>query len=554
MFPKHYSLKNDHDDHFEVHDKRDGKSFKIAKKEMHPANQLKILRSLPKFAEGGDVGMDTGFTAKDKPYDDSTDRPWYDNYIGSNPDQPTQDSTKTGINMDTWADKPQPSQTVASNEPIPQLQPLDASSPAPVPGGQPQAAPQPQAMPQGKSVNDMQNASMSGFPTVGSLNKQQQQYEGAVNAGAKGQMAQNQQIAALYEPKIKAQELAVKSLQDNLDRYQNSADNLAKDIAEQKIDPKAYWNNMSEHGKFMTGMGVMMSSLGQGMMSHPVANMAYESLQKNIDRDIESQKMELGKKQTLLSDNFKQQGNMIAAENATRAQYESMFQGKLAQLVAKTNNPMVASEAAQKIAESRLRMMQFLQPVAQNQMSMEIRNQLKQGNVQGQDPAEFVPYLGIPEARQKEVYEEIKNHENLAVNGPKMMEAFDKAAKEQTILKTGAGLLRTSPSLMHLHQLMLPNFKSIDGTVRQAAMEETFKNVTPAAGDSPYKTQQMKKALQDWINSEMAAPTAKGYGLDLNKFHGTQQTTGASSMEGQTASDAKGNRIVMRNGKWIPSR
>ncbi len=52
--PKHYSLHSENDSHFVVHDARDGKTFHIAKKELHPANQIKVMR-MQKLADGGDV-------------------------------------------------------------------------------------------------------------------------------------------------------------------------------------------------------------------------------------------------------------------------------------------------------------------------------------------------------------------------------------------------------------------------------------------------------------------------------------------------------------------
>ena len=68
---------------------------------------------------------------------------------------------------------------------------------------------------------------------------------------------------------------------------------------------------------------------------------------------------------------------------------------------------------------------------------------------------------------------------------------------------------------------MLPNFKSIDGTVRQAAMDESFRNLTPQFGDSKKTIQTKRKAMLDWMQSEQAAPTAKAFGIDLSKYKNT---------------------------------
>lgn len=136
------------------------------------------------------------------------------------------------------------------------------------------------------------------------------------------------------------------------------------------------------------------------------------------------------------------------------------------------------------------------------------------------DPSTLVPRI-VPPDRQKDVFEEIKRAQNIGKNGPEILKAFDQAAEDNTVLKTGAGLVRTPGSVMALHQMLLPNFKTIDGTVRQAAMDETFHNVTPQPGDTDAKKKLKRKALINWMTSESAAPTAKGFGLDLSKYPST---------------------------------
>ncbi len=523
--PKHYHLKREEKDHFVLHDARDNAEIKIAKKGIHPANQMKILR-LQKFEGGGltkDVGIDTekSLRSPDYPLDDAP---------MTIPDQPPDMGQLTPQYMD---------------QPAPSLQTMTAPNQLP---GPPQPMPtQPQPQAQAPQVNPM-----AGMPTTQSLNQMGGQYEGAIMKGAQGQIEQNQQMAELYQPKLQAQEQAAQAFQATMEKQQRNADELAQSVASEKIDPSKFWHDKSTGSKVLAAISVVLGGIGQAL-THQNSNAALTVVQNAIDKDIDAQKANLGKKQTLLSDNLRQQGNLIAAENATRAQYESLFQGKVAQMAAKTNNPMVLSNAQKEIMESKMRMMQYMQPVAQNQMIMQLRDSLNKGNVKDQDPASYVPYI-VPEAERKAVYEEIKNAQNIAANGPKMLDAFDRAAREQTMLKTGGGMLRSSPALMELHQLMLPNFKSIDGTVRQAAMDESFNNVSPSAGDSDmFKTTATKRrALLNWIISESAAPTAKGSGLDLKKFSSTAPMTGDVSNEGKTATNAQGKRIIMKNGQWVP--
>lgn len=505
-FPKHYKLAKEHDKHFEIHDERDGSRFHVSKKDLHPANQIKVMR-MQKFDDGGEVeGFDSGI----KPWAQEEVKPSGTNSIfGLLPSDEEMYGTPTQASAAPLPQGPEqyvpPSSAPTAETPAQEQAPLVAQATEPPPPA-PQQKPPPQVNP------------MAGMPTVASLQGMQGQYEKAVNQGAQGQIEQNKQIAQAYEPKLQAQEQAAKTFQESMQKYQQMADKLADDISSTKVDPNKYWADKGSHAKFTAGLAILLSGIGSGLGGGH--NMALDVIQKNIDRDIDAQKTDLGKKQTLLSENFRQQGNLAAAEAATRAQYEAIFQGKLSQLAAKTNNPMVLSQAQQQIMESRLRMQQHLQPVAQNQMVMQLRDSLNKGGGQGQDPSHYVPYI-VPEARQAEVFKEIQTAQNTKHMASNILAAFDSAAKDNTVMKTGAGLVRTPPSVFALHQHMQPTFQDLEGTVRQAAMDNTFKNVTPMPGDMESSIKTKRQALEQYLQSKMAAPTAKGFGIDLSKFGST---------------------------------
>lgn len=546
-FPKHYSLHTDNEDHFLVHDSRDNKKFKVAKKELHPANQIKIMK-MQKFKDGGgvngeDVGMDSGINIKDAPRDEYNDRPWYANYIGNNPDQPEPPKDlRHGPRIEDFAENPNyvpygshaPSGETTTQPPSPVIAgPAPTSAPGPGPASVPdqstQAAP----------VQDQ----MSGIPTVGSLNKIEGQYENAINIGAQGQIEQNKQMAALYQPKIEAQERATQDYQEASQRYMKQADEMSQQIANQKIDPNAYFHNKSVGSKIITGLSIILGGIGQGL-SGSSSNAAMDVINKNIDRDIDSQKAELGKKQTLLSDNLRMQGNLAAAESATRAQYESIFQGKLQQMAAKTGNPMILAGAQKAIMESRLRMQQYLQPVVQNQMSMKMREHLMKGDVSGQDPASYVPYV-VPEARQKEVFEEIKNAQNTKSLAPKIMEAFERGSSRNPVI--------AAQGQREFEGLINTTVTDLEGTARQAAFDSIHKNMNPSGTfASPGENAAKKRTVLEYLGAKASAPSAKGFGIDLEKFGSTSRPGPGTAMEGKTATNSSGQKIIMKNGKWVP--
>lgn len=499
-FPKHYTLHKEEKDHFVVHDARDKKTFKVAKKELHPAKQMEVMR-LPKYSEGGDVEEGSGWFNRMAEQDSRGGKDTLDQVgLAESPDVALRDSQK------------ERERGLIEEAPAPLSEVSPESVPAPAPQQAPVPVPAP-APPQAAVQNPAQTPNpYAGFPTVESLNKMQGQYEGAVTKGAQGQMAQNKQIADLYAKELPVREQAFQHYQESMTKYQQMADKLAQDISSQKLDQNRYWNSKDSGSKFSTAIGVMLSGLGQGM-SHSSHNMAMEVLQKNIDRDIEMQKTELGKKQSLLSDNLRIQGNLGAAEAATRAQYEALFQGKLSQLTAKTNNPMIMAQAQQQILESRTRMMGFLQPVAQNQMTMQIRQKLEKGDVAGQDPSQFVPYV-VPEAQQKEVAEEIQKAQNTKSLAPQILAAFDRGSSRNPVV--------AAQGQREFEGLINTTVAEKEGTARIAAFESIHKNMTPSGfSAAPGENTARRRTVEEYLAANSSAPMAKAHGIDLSKFNST---------------------------------
>jgi hypothetical protein len=100
-----------------------------------------------------------------------------------------------------------------------------------------------------------------------------------------------------------------------------------------QIKPNDYINKMSTGGKISTGIGLILGGMGQGLMRSGT-NPALDFLNRQIDRNIESQKANLGSQENLLSANMKQYQNQTLAVEATRMQETAIVQ---AQMNAKAN-------------------------------------------------------------------------------------------------------------------------------------------------------------------------------------------------------------------------
>lgn len=329
------------------------------------------------------------------------------------------------------------------------------------------------------------------------LAKQQATNYGALAENAKNIGTEVQKINAHFDP------IETKLRQTN--------DTLFTEVQNAKVNPNRYFSEMSTGNKILAAISVGLAGLGQGLQGPGAKNMAMEVINKAIDRDVEAQRLELGKKQTLFSENLRQLGDIHAAKAATTAQLLTIAQSKAQMISAQSGSAETQARMQLANKEIDLRKAQLNQQATLRSMGT------KGGNF---DPSLLVPAI-VPAEHQKSVFGEIERAQDTRRMGGSIMKAFDQAEKENTFFKTGAGLARTPPGVYALHQAMQPTFKDLEGTVRQAAMDNTFQNITPRPGDMPSTIKTKRTALEDYLKSKASAPTAKGFGIDLDKFQST---------------------------------
>lgn len=530
QMPDHLSLVHEKPDHFLIHDAKDNKTFPVSKKGLHPATQMHVLR-MKKFAGGGIMGDETSQAEGDT----DSHQNWSD--------QP-------GAEKEATYPQFKPLQAKAD----PQAAEVNAPTPQPSGGASGSWTPQQQAAPQGQGQQSVGSGLPAGYPTLGGIGALEKQEASGINQAAQGQMNQNAQFADIQKRYNETEQQRMEAYQQTMQKYQAQNDSLTNDVQNQKIDPEKYWEN---HSRVAAGISVLLANMAGGI-NPTTNNMAMQTINNGINRSIESQKAELGKKENLLSNNLKVQGNLMAAENATRMQTNAMLQGKIAQVAAETGDPMIMGAAQAHIAQMKRADIPLAQTVAQNQIQMQFRREAMQeiqragqsGGLSNADPSILVHGLISEPADRKAAFEEIKNRSNITKNGPLMMQALKKAQDEIKIPGVD------SEGQMELKQLMLPNFKGIDGTVRQAAMDESFHNIVPKAGDQirPGVSEMRAKALAEWMKSESASPVSDGYRIPLNRFTRTAESFNPPHpKEGKTGFDpVTKQRVKMVNGEIVP--
>lgn len=103
------------------------------------------------------------------------------------------------------------------------------------------------------------------------------------------------------------------------------ADNTAfmKDVRDGHITPQGIFQGKTIPGQVMTAIGLLLSGIGSGITKGP--NLAMEVINKQIDRDMEAQRANLGMKQNLLSHNINFMNSMEDGLAKTRMQLNDYY-------------------------------------------------------------------------------------------------------------------------------------------------------------------------------------------------------------------------------------
>lgn len=222
--------------------------------------------------------------------------------------------------------------------------PAEAAPSAPQASGLAQVAAAPQAAPHDASdpygYGQQAQTMQQGINEQGAGLKQQAQAQGAI--------AQDEQ---------KALEANQQGIQDALLHFQTKdkeinahIDTVLKEIDDGKIDPNRFWEQKSTPSKIGTIIGLILGGGGAALAGQE--NLAYKALQSNIERDIDAQKANLGKKNTLLEAYYRKLGNVRDATDMTRVMLNAASLNDLKLAAAKQGTPM--AQALYKQAEGKL--------------------------------------------------------------------------------------------------------------------------------------------------------------------------------------------------------
>lgn len=275
--------------------------------------------------------------------------------------------------------------------------------------------------------------------------------------------------------------------------------------------------NRSTGSKIANAIGLLAGGMSSGTLGGE--NPAVKAINENIARDIDQQKANLSNKQSLFQAYNHILGNAKDAQAMTAAVMSQKYANDIKLAAANAATPMARAEMLKQASNMEMQAAPAFQQMAMRQTLMDMRNTAGPLNM---DPAQLVQYY-VPAEHQKQAFTEIDRAKDTRNMGESIMTAFDNAAKDARVMSGGhaKNLLPgvSSPYVKSLHQAMQPTFKDLEGTVRQAAMDNTFHNVTPQAFDSDQTVAVKRQALEQYLRSKSSSATFEGTtGLPLDRF------------------------------------
>lgn len=370
----------------------------------------------------------------------------------------------------------------------------------------------------------------------------------AGNVGASETLAYDKILRDKNAADQEARQEVLERRKEVIDHYKSGA-----------LNPHHYWESKSTGSKISTAIGLILGGMG----SKGGQNLAADFINKQIDRDMDAQKSRLGIDENLLSANFREFGDLKTAQDMTKQNLADIYSTQIQRLAQQTAGPMAQARAAKLISELQMSKAPELGNTTQKvAMGKIMQNLLKSGDVPNTiqamrmfDPAmaksleqRYVPGVNavasipVPEETKKEIT---------------VRQDFDqKIGQLREFAKQNSGSL--NPAIMHKGAAMA---KIVQDAARQAANQGVFKESenkfmnsiisdNPTAFFGKYRTDPGYAQIEQ-SNRNMLNNVYKNYGLpsvpEVKEAPAPQ-----GSLEGKTASDGNGNKIIMKNGKWIP--
>lgn len=324
-----------------------------------------------------------------------------------------------------------------------------------------------------------------------------------------------QALAAESEGKEKANivgnELAQrKAVEEDYNKQIAAADanvtKMRQEVADFKFDPNRYYHSMSTGQKLGSAISLIIGGIGAGLAHGP--NMALEVMDRAIQRDVDAQEKDLGKKQSILADYIKQGYTLREAKKLAYLDLRDATAIQLEQVTNKHLGPERGAENLQKAGMAQAQSAKERSEIA----SAAVDRKYKQAQMAGAGAQTAVPvdlgegktgYVSDPKDLAKiKVLQEHSDELRTALEG---IEKFRKA-------HSGGAL---SPSAKNEAEVLMGRAKTALGGMASMSENESMRGATAEIIEKMVKDPSAKLQTDESINAMVKA--IRAYGKDKER-------------------------------------
>jgi len=427
---------------------------------------------------------------------------------------------------------PEAAPAEAMAEAAPQVEAVPAMAPeaaqAVAPEAAPQPAPQPaaemqlqQPAPTARRAPEAVPGDTFGVAATDQLTREgynAQQEGNEMAAAAQKQAAANEQREAHIEQVRQRQ---------NRDDYKSElaqldADNksLSQDIKDQHINPDHYMSSLNTSGKLMTIIGLIAGGMGGRGQGNP----AMDVLQANINRDIDAQKAELGKRENLLAANMKHYGNLRDSTDMLRVQQLDIAAMRFREAAAKSGDPAAQARLLQAAGALESQAAPILGHTA---MRRALLTGVAKGNIDPETMIRVNPY-DAPAGQQESALKELKEAQSATALRDNTLSAFD----EMAALNTVGGIVGSAgQNILKVRALKGAALDKLTKDVSGRVTPETVKLIGGMFDTllaTPGTVTVQRRELNRLLSQGMNYPALKAFGVDPSTLSSQFNKQGAS--------------------------
>lgn len=484
---KHFKKVNE-DEHSATLTHKDGHSIKIAKKNLKGPLR-KQLDELP-LAKGGEVTIDQGATASspasrlDKGYGKVIVKEAEEEaYADGGEVDPVAQAEAAYVQKAGGGFYQDPNMGQQSM-PQQQMEPGGMSQPPPAPVNvQPPVQAPVQPVPAFPDPGKKMEAGIA-------------ELEGAKFGEAKAMGQQGADEAKQLEEHQKSLQSIDNNFQAEMANLNAEREATVKDYNEGHIDPNHFMNSKSVPGKISTAIGLLLGGLGAGLTGGE--NVVAKFLEKQIDRDVDAQKAEMGKKWNAISALQQKYGNLKDATSAYRIIANDLNVNKMAQIAAKSQNPILMQRAQAYKAETDLK---YAPEMAQLSYRRALLSSVESGHV---NPAQVAQnFIQDPHARG-ETIKELETIQKAKQGLQSIDSVMGQIAKLQTVESRVGSPLQSPSQIKSLNSQIATMAKEAFGKVSDQEQKILGENEI-LFRDSPatikLKTENLKNMIRKHITT-----------------------------------------------------